>query len=226
MERIYEPIPEFDRATALRELASGEVPRVTTALFAVAEHDPDLTFGLSVCTEFSANPDPTIRGTALLCIGSLARLHEAFPFEAVVPRVVAALKDPVLGVRADAGHALFDLLYFCTDGPYERQAAWDRLNSGYLGEALRALFAIGRHERDAVWAQSVFEAWARHPEEALRGQALLGFAAMAWEGRKVIEWERVLSLLTAAAEGDGYAAECARSAINSIELCRRAEDEE
>ena len=73
MERLtYEPVPNYDRGTATREIESGDADRLVRALLALAFYDADWHWVQDLCVNFSDSPVDNVRGTAILCFGYIA----------------------------------------------------------------------------------------------------------------------------------------------------------
>jgi hypothetical protein len=221
---IYEPIPEYDRDTAIQEMESGVTERLTRALLALAFYDSDWRFVQSLCIKNSKDADENIRGIAILCLGHLARIHRALQTEIAVPAVVEALEDSSNYVRGCAGDTLDDIMIFCSGDKYERATALERLKSKRIDDVLLALFAIAKNEVDSEFAQAKCVEYAHHPDEVIRGQALKGFATIAYEHRK-IDLDQIMPILEAATRLNGYAGECARSTIECVETYIEADED-
>jgi len=78
----------------------------------VALLDEDFEFGLSVVLGCATSKQPALRGTAILCLGHLARIHRRMPEHPVVDLVQAALEDENAYVRGHAESAADDIAFF------------------------------------------------------------------------------------------------------------------
>ena len=220
---IYEPIPEYDRATAIQEIESGVTERVTGALLALAFYDSDWLYVQNLCIEHAKNSNQSIRGTAILCFGHLARIHRKLQTEIAVPLVIEALQDSTDYVRGCADDTLEDLLIFCTSEDYERTSALEQLESRRIDAVLLALYAIAKHDVDVGFVQAKCIEYAHHPNQVIRGQALKGFATMVYEHRQIGS-DQIMLILSEASKTDDYAGQCARAAIECIETYMQAAD--
>ena len=224
MERsTYISIPDYDRDTALREIDSGITDRVVLALLSLAFYDPDWRWVQNLCVNFSKNLNDNIRGVAILCFSHLAHIHRELDTEITVPIVIDGLKDPSDYVRGTAEDTLEEILMFCTPKDYDRAAALELLRSERIDKTLLGLFAIAKRDRDSKFAEGKCIEYSTHPNEVIRGQALKGFATIVWEHRE-IDVEKAIGILSEAAKKEGYAVECARSAIDCIETYLEGDD--
>jgi hypothetical protein len=219
----YEPIPEYDRDTALREMESAVTERVTRALLALAFYDSDWHFVQSLCITHSKNPDQNIRGIAILCLGHLARIHKRLQTEVAVPQVIEGLQDSNDYVRRCAEDALEDILMFCTGNDYERTSVLEQLKSERIDDILLALYAIAKNEPDSEFAQANCVEYSHYFNEVIKGQALKGFATIVYEHRQ-IDLAKVMPILSEASRAGGYSGECARSTIECIEAYRQGDE--
>jgi hypothetical protein len=212
---IYEPIPEYDRDTAIQEMESGVTERLTRALLSLAFYDSDRHFVQSLCIKHSKDANDDVRGIAILCLGHLARIHRALQTDNAMSTVIEALHDSNNYVRGCAEDALDDIMIFCSGDEYQRATALEQLKSGKIDDVLLALFAIAKNEPDSEFAQAKCVEYAHHPDEVIRGQALKGFATIVYEHRK-ITIDQIMPMLIAASKLNSYAGECARSTIECI----------
>jgi hypothetical protein len=223
-ERLtYVEVPKYDKDTAVREIESDAPDRIVLALLALAFYDTDWRWVQNHCVRLSNNPNDNVRGTAILCLGYIARFRGTLDTELAVPLVIDAMSDPDAFVRGNAADALDDILLFCIPENYDRAKALELLRSERVDDILLGLFGIARSDGDSEFAQGKCFEYSTHPNEAIRGQALKGFATIVYEHRH-IDVEKVMRVLSEAAERDGYAAECARSAIECIETYLQADD--
>lgn len=213
---IYEPVPEYDRDTALHEIESGNPEKVIRALLSLAFYDSDWRSVQNLCVNFSNDLNENVRGIAILCFGYIAHFQASLDTQVAIPIVIERMNDSSTYVRGNAYDALEDILMFCTPPNYSRAEALDFLTAEQIDKNLLGLFAITKNDTDSEFAQEICLKYSSHPEEIIRGQALKGFATIIYEHRQ-IDLEKVLPILSGAAKNDGYAGECARVAIECIE---------
>jgi hypothetical protein len=108
----YEEAKPIAREDAIRRLHSHDLQAAESAILSVALFEPELEFASRLVFEGAHRAEPRLRGTALLCIGHLARLHRRLPEEPTVELVRAGLHHPDAYVRGQAQNALDDLLVF------------------------------------------------------------------------------------------------------------------
>lgn len=106
----YEVIAKLRRSEALAELGSGEQDRVSTALVAIALHEPDRGWVEDRIAEHLLSPDPWVRGLAAVCAGHVARIHRALDTARLVPLIERLTDDPQTEGRAQ--DALSDIRMF------------------------------------------------------------------------------------------------------------------
>jgi hypothetical protein len=225
MERLnYIEIPVYEKGTAVREIESGAPDRIALSLLALAFHETDWPWVQNLCVNFSNDLNNNVRGTAIQCFGYIARFRGTLDTEVAVPLVIDALSDSEDFVRGIADDALEDILMFCIPTDYARHAALELLRSDRIDNKLLGLSAIARSDSDSKFAQAKCIEYSTHPDEVIRGQALKGFGTIVWEHRH-IDLEKVMRILSEASNSDGYAGECARSAIDYIETYRQADSD-
>lgn len=108
----YEEPTPLTHEEALRILREGSGEEIEHALVAVALLDEDFDFGLSVVLRCATSEQPGVRGTAILCLGHLARIHRRLPEHPVGDLVQAALEDENAYVRGQAENAADDIEMF------------------------------------------------------------------------------------------------------------------
>jgi hypothetical protein len=107
-----EPQP-LERVALEELLERGAAPgTIERALVAVALNEPDLNWAYLLMLRASRVKDESVRGTALLCFGHLARVHKRLPDQQVVSIVRAGLTDSDEYVRGQAFTAAGDLERF------------------------------------------------------------------------------------------------------------------
>jgi hypothetical protein len=108
----YEEPAPLRHEEVLRILREGSGEEIERALIAVALLDENFDFGLSVVLQCAMSDQPSVRGTAILCLGHLARIHGRIPEDPVVDLVKAALVDENEYVRGHAESAADDIALF------------------------------------------------------------------------------------------------------------------
>jgi hypothetical protein len=109
---IYEePLP-VSREQVDRALSSGTSEEIERTLVAIAFHEADFDFALATILTSAVSADPAIRGTAILCLGHLARIHGRLPADRVVDVVRTGLVDSNEYVRGQAETAADDIEQF------------------------------------------------------------------------------------------------------------------
>lgn len=102
MSQYREPAP-IARSEAVAALSSGDLNKVREALVSIAFHDPDFEWAQAQCLDFCANPDPEVRGVAVVCLGHIARIHGRIDMEKVGPVLKKLASDSQLvGIVQDA----------------------------------------------------------------------------------------------------------------------------
>ena len=109
MKRLeYDPAEPLSRSSAELIIASGRTPDVQHALVAVALHDSDVEWAAEVVVAAARSSDPSVRATAVLCLGHLARIHRRIPHRDAIDLILLGLADPDASVRAQASNAADD----------------------------------------------------------------------------------------------------------------------
>jgi len=106
-----EPVP-VSRPAITRILSSGTPDEIENALVAIALHEEDFEFALATVLKCAASSEEAIRGTAILCLGHLARIHGRLPDQPVIELVRQALRDTSEYVRGQAENAVDDIELF------------------------------------------------------------------------------------------------------------------
>lgn len=115
--RRYVQPPRIDRASVEELLRhGGPLGAVETALVGFALNEMDLVSAYSLVLDACSSTDDGIRGTAVLCLGHLARIHQRFPDRRAVEVVRTALADSDDYVRGQAHGAASDIARFLPDG--------------------------------------------------------------------------------------------------------------
>ena len=109
-----EPKPlAHDEALAI---FAGAIPEaIQDALVSIALLEKDLRWAYSMILRGARMPHSGIRGTALLCIGHLARIHRMLPGDEVVGLINEGLVDDDAYVRGQSENAADDLQMYLPD---------------------------------------------------------------------------------------------------------------
>jgi len=113
-ERTFEyvePKP-VERSAAERILKRGTPAEIERVLISVALHEQDVDWSYSVILGATAATDGGVRGTAILCLGHLARIHKRLPDRQALSVVRTALSDADEYVRGQAHNAASDIEMF------------------------------------------------------------------------------------------------------------------
>lgn len=99
---LYEEIPVMSRSS-IEKCFQTEPPQVVArALISAALYDSDFDWVQQKCLEFLSGPDVGLRGTALVALGHLARLHGRLDFDIVNESITRAEQDSKLaGLASD-----------------------------------------------------------------------------------------------------------------------------
>jgi HEAT repeat protein len=108
----YEEPSPISKAEVQRILSLGASEEIEKTLVAVAFHEKDFEFALQSVLACAASADAGIRGTAILCLGHLARIHGRLPDDSAIDIVRAGLSDPSEYVRGQAENAADDIELF------------------------------------------------------------------------------------------------------------------
>jgi hypothetical protein len=108
----YKEVQVYDKESALEELKSSEVKKITNALLRLTFHESDGKWVQDICIQYSNHSHYNVRGIAILCFGHLARIHGELETEIVLPIVNKALHDSNGFVSGHANSALDDIQFF------------------------------------------------------------------------------------------------------------------
>ncbi len=109
--QYVDPQP-IEREEVLRILSSGKTEDIEATLISVALLDDCYEFALSTIIQGASSTTAAIRGTAILCLGHLARIHKQLPEDPVLDIVRAGLIDDNTYVRGQAENAADDIATF------------------------------------------------------------------------------------------------------------------
>lgn len=111
----YEELNRLSRDEVLEGLRVANPEDLERLLISVALLEEDFEFALSVVLRCTRSEHAGVRGTAVLCLGHLARIHGTVPEDPVVEIVGAALHDESAYVRGQAENASDDIAQFVPD---------------------------------------------------------------------------------------------------------------
>lgn len=109
---LYKDPAPLTRQEVFHIMREGSEDDVANALVSVALLDEDFDFALSIVLRCAASNQPGVRGTAVLCLGHLARIHRRLPEDPVNALVQSALRDEDVYVRGHAESAADDIEMF------------------------------------------------------------------------------------------------------------------
>ena len=81
-------------------------------LVGITLNHPEYAYAYPIVTRYAANRDPSIRGTALLCFGHLARIFNFIDAHPMIEYVCEGLRDPDEWVKGQAFNAFDDICMF------------------------------------------------------------------------------------------------------------------
>ena len=108
--RTYEEIPQLPRSEGLRMLQERDGPTRSRALLALALHDEDWRWVQNLSLELINDADPAMRGTAVLALAHLARIHRKLDLDKVLPELNRLKHDAAISGRVE--DALSDIESF------------------------------------------------------------------------------------------------------------------
>jgi hypothetical protein len=109
--KYHEPEP-ISKEKVLSVIKSGVIEEVQRTLVDMVFFEEDFDFALNVVLGCASSASPEIRGTAILCLGHLARIHRAMPESPVVEIIRQGLLDPNPYVRSHSDSAADDITSF------------------------------------------------------------------------------------------------------------------
>ncbi|MBM9487785.1 hypothetical protein JBE38_17800 [Pseudomonas sp. ICBG1301] len=103
--------PDLSHDEAIRDLATGDTEKATTALISIGLNETDGTWAQDTCLTYVKRDDSMIASAAIVAIGHIARRFGALDMTKVSPALQQAeRKDPSL--RGVIGSALDDIEMF------------------------------------------------------------------------------------------------------------------
>lgn len=94
---------------------SGDLKEICVTLVSLALNDADWKWVQQKCINHSNDPAPEVRGTAVTCLGHLARLHRELDVDVVAPIIQRLMHDPEVAGRAE--DAWDDILVYLRHPP-------------------------------------------------------------------------------------------------------------
>ncbi len=101
MNLQYEEVVPTSKDQALTAFAGNDTAGIVHAMLGAAYHEPDWQWVQDWCLHFLESSDPDIRGTAITCLGHLARIHQKIQKTKVVSALQAHAKDPAVAGRIE-----------------------------------------------------------------------------------------------------------------------------
>jgi hypothetical protein len=97
----------------------GNTSEISETLVALALYDPNWKKIQAYCLKYLEHPDSGVRAVAATCIGHLARIHQRFDLDIVLPALYRHQSDPGKYVAGNVDNALSDIEMFM-DIPVKR----------------------------------------------------------------------------------------------------------
>jgi hypothetical protein len=108
----YEPIPEMSVADVEAAISRNQPEDLLVAVLSAALYGRDREWAEGICSRLAAHEHFNVRGTAILGLGHLARIHGRLDRLVVLPIIEAGLVDPHEYVRGQANAAADDVEHF------------------------------------------------------------------------------------------------------------------
>lgn len=103
--------PDLSRDEAIRDLATGETAKATTALISIGLNETDGIWAQDTCLKYMQDDNPMIASAAIVAIGHIARRFGVLDMAKVSPALQQAeRKEPSL--KGVIGSALDDIEMF------------------------------------------------------------------------------------------------------------------
>lgn len=112
MKREYETIEPVDRERAISALSRNDPQELVRTVLAVALHESELAWAQDYCFRLADHSHSNVRGSAILGLGHIARIHRFLDLERAEPVIKAGLKDSNESVRRHARSAAEDIKSF------------------------------------------------------------------------------------------------------------------
>lgn len=121
---IYEPIPKMSKRAISKDLRSDDPDTLLTALLSAALYSGDGMRAEKLAYKFIDHADPYVRGTAMLSLGHIARVHGTLDRDKAIHVLRVARHDTNEHVRGTAFDALEEVQH------------WIKRNGRWLGSDL------------------------------------------------------------------------------------------
>lgn len=109
MVEFKDPAP-IPRKEIVKIFSSGSNDEICSALVSMSFYEEDWKWAQDRCLYFLDHPDADVRGTAVTCLGHIARIHNKLDREEVVQALKNHLHDEAIAGRIE--DALDDIQMF------------------------------------------------------------------------------------------------------------------
>ena len=89
----YEDLPELGRTVILARLAAGSNSETAQAILSAALFDDDWKWAQDICIKHSTHENANVRGSAILGLGHIARIHRKLENAPVIQAIKSGLND-------------------------------------------------------------------------------------------------------------------------------------
>lgn len=137
----FHQVEPLSREELQAAFASRVEERAVEALISAAYYDPDWRWVQSQCLHFAASSSPSLRATAITCLGHLARVHRALDLDLVLPVLEKLADEPELRGRVE--DTLDDIGMFLQQPKKPRILRFGKDAKRYSGAAWRKRRASG-----------------------------------------------------------------------------------
>jgi len=96
-ELVYESSEPISKDQAKAAFESSETEVIITSLVAASFHLDDWRWVQDKCLTFLASSDNQLRKAAIVCLGTIARMHGELDLKKVIPILKGLEKDPLIG---------------------------------------------------------------------------------------------------------------------------------
>jgi hypothetical protein len=97
----YEEVKRMSREEADLAFHGGNPTEIVNALLSMAYYDSDWRWVQERCLEFLRFPNEVVCGTAVTCLGHLARIHRHLDLIVVLPALQELLHVPTLAGKVE-----------------------------------------------------------------------------------------------------------------------------
>lgn len=109
---VYEHIPEMSKRNIIKALSSGNADAISHALLSAALYSKDATWAEGLAYRLIDHAEPIVRGSALLSLAHIARLHGTLDRQRAIDVLRTAKNDRDEFVRGQAYDALEDVQHY------------------------------------------------------------------------------------------------------------------